>query len=139
MLPIPGMTDMANFLIFDKNTIKRDSLPTPTSPIYSAGLNSDTVSKINPTPGPTNSTYTMGAEMLSESVRPTRKVSKAEWNRPKYNYTRTKSAEEDEVTEDFNTRLIPYGGALLALGGLYWMSRLIDTDWDGSVGSGATP
>ena len=60
-------------------------------------------------------------------------------NRPKYNYTRTKSAEEDEVTEDFNTRLIPYGGALLALGGLYWMSRLIDTDWDGSVGSGATP
>ncbi len=139
MLSTPGMTDMANFLIFDKNTTKRDSLPMPTSPIYSAGPNSDTVSKINPTPGPTNSTYTMSAEMLSESARPTRKVSRAEWNRPKYNYTRTKSAEEDEVTEDFNTRLIPYGGALLALGGLYWMSRLIDTDWDGSVGSGATP
>ena len=138
MLPIPGMTDMANFLIFDKNTIKRDSLPTPTSPIYSAGLNSDTVSKINPTPGPTNSTYTMGAEMLSESIKPTRKVNRAEWNRPRYNYTRTKSAEEDEVTEDSN--IIYTGiGLVCVISGMYYILRNIDTDWDVPVVGGATP
>jgi hypothetical protein len=139
MLPTPGMTDMANFIVFDKNTIKRNSLPTPNSPIYSAGLNSDTVSKINPKPGPTNSTYTMSAEMLSDYVRPTRKVSRAEWKRPTYNYTRTKSAEADESPESSNTIYASIVGTLFVLGGGFLLLKSIDTDWDIPAMGGATP
>ena len=80
----------------------------------------------------------MSAEMLSESARPTRKVSKAEWNRPKYNYTRTKSAEEDEVKEDSN--IIYTGiGLVCVISGMYYILRNIDTDWDIPVMGGATP
>jgi hypothetical protein len=55
-----GMTDLPNFVTFDDSTTAIASLPTVSSMSVSAGTPSDTVSKANPMPGPTNSTYTMG-------------------------------------------------------------------------------
>ena len=55
-----GMTDLPNFVTFDDSTIATASLPTVSSMSVSAGTPSDTVSKANPMPGPTNSVYTMG-------------------------------------------------------------------------------
>lgn len=55
-----GMTDLPNFVTFDDSTIATASLPTVSSMPVSAGTPSDTVSKVNPMPGPTNSIYTMG-------------------------------------------------------------------------------
>ena len=54
------MTDLPNFVTFDDSTIATASLPTVSSMSVSAGTPSDTVSKANPMPGPTNSVYTMG-------------------------------------------------------------------------------
>ena len=53
------MTDLPNFVTFDDSTTAIASLPTVSSMSVSAGTPSDTVSKVNPMPGPTNSTYTM--------------------------------------------------------------------------------
>ena len=55
-----GMTDLPNFVTFDDSTTAIASLPTVSSMSVSAGTPSDTVSKVNPMPEPTNSTYTMG-------------------------------------------------------------------------------
>ena len=55
------MTDLPNFVTFDDSTIATASLPTVSSMPVSAGTPSDTVSKANPMPGPTNSIYTMGS------------------------------------------------------------------------------
>jgi len=55
-----GMTDIPNFVTFDNSTIAPSLLPTVSSMSVSAGTPSDTVSKANPMPEPTNSIYTMG-------------------------------------------------------------------------------
>ena len=151
MLRVPGMVDLENFLTFDKNTVKRDSLQMPASPIYSAGPNLDTISKINPMPGPTNSTYTMGStgnfsegntaidipSMVGLKKRrsgPTLERS-AEWNRPTYNYTRTKSAEGDES----QTTLITAGVVAFVAIGIFGLFHIMDTDFDKTFINVGTP
>jgi hypothetical protein len=144
------MVDLENFLTFDKHTVKRDSFPMSASPIYSAGPNLDTISKINPMPGPTNSTYNMGPTSLGlnsssddsggiaiEDDGDSEGVEKsAEWNRPTYNYTRTKSAEGDES----QTTLITVGTVVVVMIGIFGLFHIMDTDFDKTfINIGATP
>ena len=55
---LPGMSDLDNFLTFDKSTVTPTLLPELTPPRFDAGEPMDTVSMAIPMPGPTNSTYT---------------------------------------------------------------------------------
>ena len=138
-----GMTDLPNFVTFDDSTVATPLLPTVSSMSVSAGTPSDTVSKVNPMPEPTNSTYTMGStgnfsegntaidipSMVGLRKRrsgPTLERS-AEWNKPSYNYQRTKRAEGTNGT----TAGIMAGVALFGIG-LWGVSQLIETDFDGS-------
>ena len=142
-----GMTDLPNFVTFDNSTIATSLLPTVSSMSVSAGTPSDTVSKVNPMPEPTNSTYSMSGVqqgtvidapgMMSLSTPSSRRTIKsAEWNKPSYNYQRTKRAESTDVT----TAGIVVGLALFGLG-LYGISQQIGTSYDGSglfTGSAST-
>ena len=147
-----GMTDIPNFVTFDNSTIAPSLLPTVSSMSVSAGTPSDTVSKVNPMPEPTNSSYTMGTRcdnpngdcsggtmssskgvidmpgMMGLSTPSSRRTIKgAEWNKPSYNYQRTKRAE----TETPNTLGLVIGiGAVLI--GTYGITKLLDTDFDDS-------
>lgn len=134
-----GMTDIPNFVTFDNSTIAPSLLPTVSSMSVSAGTPSDTVSKVNPMPEPTNSIYTMGVGCreppcaqpcigCDESTPSSRRTIKgAEWNKPSYNYQRTKRAE----TETPNTLGLVIGiGAVLI--GTYGITKLLDTDFDDS-------
>lgn len=138
-----GMTDLPNFVTFDDSTIATASLPTVSSMPVSAGTPSDTVSKANPMPEPTNSIYTMGSgndcqhgrncagigpSMMGLSTPSSRrKIQNAEWSKPSYNYTRTQRAE----TETPNTFGLVIGiGAVLI--GTYGITKLLDTDFDDS-------
>ncbi len=156
-----GMTDIPNFVTFDNSTIAPSLLPTVSSMSVSAGTPSDTVSKVNPMPEPTNSIYTMGTgcdnpngDCSGGTRSPTmgvidmpgmmglstpssrRKIQNAEWNKPSYNYQRTKRAEGTNGT----TAGVLAGVALFGIG-LWGVSQLIETDFDGSgllTGSSST-
>jgi hypothetical protein len=154
-----GMTDLPNFVTFDDSTVATSLLPTVSSMSVSAGTPSNTVSKANPMPEPTNSTYTMGGcnnedrdcpgsgtrtsgiidmpSMMGLSTPSSRrKIQNAEWNKPSYNYQRTKRAEGTNGT----TVGIMAGVALFGIG-LWGVSQLIETDFDGSgllTGSSST-
>ena len=133
-----GMTDLPNFVTFDDSTVATSLLPTVSSMSVSAGTPSDTVSKVNPMPEPTNSTYTMRAPSMMGLSTPSsmRKIQNAEWNKPSYDYQRTKRAEGTNGT----TVGIMAGVALFGIG-LWGVSQLIETDFDGSgllTGSSST-
>ena len=146
-----GMTDLPNFVTFDDSTVATPLLPTVSSMSVSAGTPSDTVSKVNPMPEPTNSTYTMGStgnfsegntaidipSMVGLRKRrsgPTLERS-AEWNRPTYNYTRTKSAEGDES----KTTLITVGVVAFVALGIFGLFHIMDTDFDKTFINVVTP
>lgn len=134
-----GMTDLPNFVTFDDSTTAIASLPTVSSMSVSAGTPSDTVSKVNPMPGPTNSTYTMSGVPQGDSVidapsmmglstpSSRRKIQNAEWSKPSYNYTRTQRAETDST----NTLGVAVASGLIFVG-LYGVLKMIDTDFDDS-------
>ena len=110
----------------------------------------DTVSMVIPMPGPTNSTYTMGnsgptmgvidAPSMVGLSKPSdrRTIKSAEWNRPSYNYKRTKKAEESAI--DSNLGLL-VGGALLLIG-VPTVLKMLDESFDASglnIGGNPTP
>jgi len=150
---LPGMSDLDNFLTFDKSTIAPTLLPTPSPPRFDAGEPMDTVSMVIPMPGPTNSTYTMGlrprpgeptmgvidAPSMMGLSKPSdrRTIKSAEWNRPSYNYKRTKKAEE---VIDSTTGLL-VGIGLLVIG-VPTVLKMLDESFDASglnIGGNPTP
>jgi len=113
----------------------------------------DTVSMVIPMPGPTNSTYTMGlrprpgeptmgvidAPSMMGLSKPSdrRTIKSAEWNRPSYNYKRTKKAEE---VIDSTTGLL-VGIGLLVIG-VPTVLKMLDESFDASglnIGGNPTP
>tara|TARA_B100001287_G_scaffold274971_1_gene281495 strand:- start:244 stop:675 length:432 start_codon:yes stop_codon:yes gene_type:complete len=143
------MTDLDNFLTFDKSTITPTMLPEPAPPQFDAGEPMDTVSMVIPMPGPTNSTYTMGSSGPTMGVidapsmmglsKPSdrRTIKSAEWNRPSYNYKRTKKAEE---AIDSTTGLLVGIGLLII--GVPTVLKMLDESFDASglnIGGNPTP
>ena len=147
---LPGMSDLDNFLTFDKSTVTPTLLPEPAPPRFDAGEPRDTVSMEIPMPGPTNSTYSMGSSGPTMGVidapsmmglsKPSdrRTIKSAEWNLPSYNYQRTKKAEESAI--DSNLGLL-VGGALLLIG-VPTVLKMLDESFDASglnIGGNPTP
>ena len=147
---LPRMSDLDNFLTFDNSTVTPTLLPEPAPPRFGAGEPMDTVSMVIPMPGPTNSTYTMGSSGPTMGVidapsmmglsKPSdrRTIKSAEWNRPSYNYKRTKKAEESAI--DSNLGLL-VGGALLLIG-VPTVLKMLDESFDASglnIGGNPTP
>ena len=188
---LPGMSDLDNFLTFDKSTVTPTLLPEPAPPRFSPGVPRDTVSMINPMPAPTNSTPSNGDEdprfQKMPDVKPSwtppvyagfkiigqtpfktgpvnsfselgagnstvidapsmiglskpsdrRTIQNAEWNRPSYNYKRTKKA-EDSVNSNLG---LVVGGALLLIG-VPTVLKMLDESFDASglnIGGNPTP
>ena len=124
----PGMMDFPQYTTFDMNTIKPNPLPAPAAPRYPAGPAQNTISMINPAPAPTNTAIHMA------EGRPVTK--EAQWSRPSYDYTRTKSAEEEPSTQTIGAVLL--ASASLGLG-IYVMTKLMGTDYDSSFLKGVSP
>lgn len=144
---LPGMSDLDNYLTFDKSTVTPTLLPEPAPPRFVAGEPMDTVSMEIPMPGPTNSTYTMGSSGLTMGVidapgmmglsKPSerRTIKSAEWNRPSYNYKRTKKAEES-----VNSNLGLFVGGALLLIGVPTVLKMLDESFDASgLNTGGNP
>ena len=117
---------------------------TPTKSIYTMGTPCD-----NPngdcsggTRSPTMGVIDMPGMMGLSTPSSRRKIQNAEWNRPSYNYQRTKKAENDEMTEiatKDNLGLVV--GSLLVLFGGTYMLKTLETSYDSSglFGSGGNP
>ena len=138
------------FSTVDEMTVASAALPQPEVPRYSPGIPTDTISMINPMPKPTNSTYTMGSSGPSMGIidapsmmglsKPSdrRTIKSAEWNRPSYNYKRTKKAEESAINSNLG---LVVGGALLLIG-VPTVLKMLDESFDASglnIGGNPTP
>jgi len=125
-------------------------MPKPTNSIYTMGSGDDcqhgrncgAIGPVYTPPRPTMGIVDVPSMMGLSTPSSRRKIQNAEWNRPSYNYQRTKKAENDEMAEiatKDNLGLVV--GSLLVLFGGTYMLKTLETSYDSSglFGSGGNP